>query len=419
MAVTNTNIFATATLTVTQSEADGILVTHNGEIPIHSDQWSGASMPLVLIPTASGTPLLDRAPTSVSASLVDLPADADGQVTLNPVTADPCFKTLGYAMGSLSSYLPSSSGTTTIDECGDVYTQPVHRTAAVTLSAQMVYGGVTVSDTAPFTLHAFDRPYNFRKENESFDMTNEFGRWDFLESVGQGILAPGEGGAVSLGDILNGFVGDGSSVDDVGTRFFEKIANFVDNTHNVDRAELRSLYSIADKLDHPMEDFGIAYPPELLQLMDVTSIPQYELFGVDDCWVYNIGQPACGHIAHTNLGDQLPFATHIVSAGDIMFFNRPHDDNYQTFHVVPDESDNDAYPLSAIQSNAFVGGADTYCFFDYVSGGTGERVGAYIDFDSPFTTIDPQFPVSAWNEDGGAIDLLFEHKLREGLGTNA
>jgi hypothetical protein len=418
MAVTNTSVYASSPLVVTQSTVDGLLITHNGELPLHPHQWSGGIVPIVVMPTSSGVRLLDRIPSSVSAELIGLPDDASGVATLNPVTANPCFHTLGYSMGSVSSYLPSSSGISTIDDCGEVVIKPLHRSATVSLSASMVVDSQTITDSTSFTLHAFDEPYYFRRQNESFNMSKEFDRWDYMASVGNGIMADGENGDISLGDIAKGFVGDGSNYGDIGTQFFEKIANFVDNVCNVDRAGLSPLYSIAKKLDHPMEDFGITYPNELFRLMNTVSISQNELFGADDCWTYRIGQPSCGYIAHTNLGDQLDFYTHSVSAGDVLFFQKPSDNDYRVFHVVPNSNGDELYPLSTIQSNAFDGGASTYCFFDYVSGGSGEQIGAFIDFDSPYTTISTNIPTSAWSGDGGAIDLLFEHKLREGLMLN-
>ena len=138
MAVTNTHIYASAVLTVTQSTADGLSVTHNGEIPFHLNQWSGASMPIVVIPTASGTPLKDRvANSNLSGSIVGLPGDASSLVNLYPVTADPCFKTTGYSLGTISAFLPSSSGNTVVDECGVSYVEPVHRAVSATLNIHM------------------------------------------------------------------------------------------------------------------------------------------------------------------------------------------------------------------------------------------------------------------------------------------
>jgi hypothetical protein len=67
---------------------------------------------------------------------------------------------------------------------------------------------------------------------------------------------------------------------DLGVSTFSKIANFVDNTADIDTCDIKHLYDMMSKIDFQDESFKVRFPEGISRIVDFASISPNKLMGV-------------------------------------------------------------------------------------------------------------------------------------------
>jgi len=151
--------------------------------------------------------------------------------------------------------------------------------------------------------------YNIMKINENFD---------YVETLKSYALMPRLKDQTSLFDEFFAYVGgtQESSPNGIGKRYYEKIANFVDNNADVDAANITQLYGLFDEINYKDKNYNIKFPSDLQRVMDLLSINYSKLVGSDTGFNNNyLNTPFVdAQYSQTNLGAQLSNSS-IITAG--------------------------------------------------------------------------------------------------------
>jgi hypothetical protein len=67
---------------------------------------------------------------------------------------------------------------------------------------------------------------------------------------------------------------------DLGVSTFSKIANFVDNTADIDTCDIKHLYDVMSKIDFQDESFRVRFPEGISRIVDYASISPNKLMGI-------------------------------------------------------------------------------------------------------------------------------------------
>jgi len=251
-------------------------------------------------------------------------------------------------------------------------------------------------------------------------------------------------------------LGDNTSEPEIfGRKIYEKIANFSPNHADIDTGTIDSLYSFADMIGYTLDNHRLPYPPNIKRLIDLLSIKQSRLFGgrdnIDDSFD-SMGYE-CNPKYGQNLGSAIDTETYLLTAGEPVVIRELFNSNYSK--VVPGIANIDSvvvgnfsignalsahpfnthynttysglssYPLSAYEQSwgwgLYGDDWDTvnkyYEFYSYITTTTQEQVHGVIDWSNKMTTIKETASANAdWITKNGTIDLMFDYKLREGLG---
>jgi len=122
-----------------------------------------------------------------------------------------------------------------------------------------------------------DNEYQFRCNNESFDMSQYIASLaipDYMQDF-----------AAFYDTVFKSSVGDSTYTEDnVGSKIYERIANFVDNTADIDRCNIAQLQSLAAMTGYTdIVHLHADIPSELQRLLDIGSVAQNNLWG---SWEY-------------------------------------------------------------------------------------------------------------------------------------
>lgn len=319
--------------------------TNNGlsQPPLPNIMFNGTSFPLFIAPADSEGNILkyygqmNYLPTSSafitnSFKLALLSADGTKNALGNNNLFSTNFQYDAYEGNNISTILLSSFyagilsasytnnfetiGATTNFSLSTAYTtlQAPFAVNPVVLSA---FGFVRDTDGTPFYiegLYLFNYypeyiEYNIMKINENFD---------YVEALKSYALMPRLKDQTSLFDDFFAYVGgtQESSPNSIGKRYYEKIANFVDNNANVDGANITQLYGLFDEINYKDKNYNIKFPSDLQRVMDLLSINYSRLIGYDTGFNSNYENNVVldAQYSQTNLGPQLNNSS-IITAG--------------------------------------------------------------------------------------------------------
>ena len=181
--------------------------------------------------------------------------------------------------------------------------------------------GTLTGMSSPFSVDSYD-DYRFRKFNESWNPKNHMKLYvtqpdfksnenlfnDYIETMVGGV----ENGKYSL-----------------ARRIYEKIANSVQNLHDIDECGIDGLYSLALELDVPIDDYLFGYPEEVAKFMDLASVTHSNIWGCRcQCDVNYFKKaypdhvkfcPSCNHIHGSNLGDFIDYGTYDLTVNKVPY----------------------------------------------------------------------------------------------------
>ena len=258
-----------------------------------------------------------------------------------------------------------------------------------------------------------------RRFNESFDLPQQMRNYALPEHISKNEK-------LFEGLFRGSIDSNQSNHQSLGRTFYEKIANFVGNHRDVDCANIEQLYSLAQEIDVPIDDYNFQFPSELKRIMDIVSIPHHKIWGArckcDKNFKGNSVCVDCEHDHASNLGDLFYPLTYTVTAGvPFIVQNTALRGDYYLIDTVNHPTTTlSTYPLSTLSTISFLTSADysngTYCYFDYTSSVCNVLVEGCVDWDDTYTTLsENNSALSAWYNDGGIIETMINYELHRGL----
>lgn len=179
-----------------------------------------------------------------------------------------------------------------------------------TMADSTIFG--TISGVSnQFKIRPFTQPFELRRFNES---------WDATKSINSYALAPHMNIKYNLWEnFMGNAVGGITPGQQIGRKSYDRIANFPMYHVDISDCNVKQLYSLAQYLDVPIDDYNLSYPPELLRLMDIGSVSHNRLWGEIVKCNLNITEnkicPRCGY-RHTNLNGKIEdLFNYTVTAG--------------------------------------------------------------------------------------------------------
>jgi len=184
-------------------------------------------------------------------------------VTVNPHTHISHFVT---ANNSVAEY--THAGTKSLNANGDFTGNRWYQKYAKTPVTYTVTGSSEVFNI----IDIHNNPYMIRRVNESFNMS------DYINSLMLPEYMQDYG--VLRERFLKSIVGDDTyTYDNIGVKVYERIANFLSNTSDIETCNINQLQSLAAMLDVKVNVFNTNIPCEIQRMLDIFSIPRANLIG--------------------------------------------------------------------------------------------------------------------------------------------
>ena len=313
---------------------------------------------------------------------------------------------------------------------------------------QRKYGGSPITNVALsgmsnlFNIYDFGG-YDIRRYNES---------WDAVNQVRQYARTPQIADNPTYWDgYMKAVWGDASSPQGTGfgREAYEKIANFIPNSVDINTCNINQLYSLAKCVDITMDNYGFQLPPELRRIMDICSVNQQQLWGsrckcyrniTNSYTTYTSGQQIfvtdytcdyCGHMHPGNRGSIFDASSYVVTAFKPFIVEDKVSNNYQLI-IPPLSGTASTYPLSSyyqvvlpagynystvISSSGFHAAIAYFHFYGYVESSCEQQIAGIINWDDPHTTLDETISsVSDWYGNGQTLERIINYTLYKGLG---
>jgi hypothetical protein len=252
-----------------------------------------------------------------------------------------------------------------------------------------------------------DPNYIFKK-NENHDLADQ------MKSVAfQPILANSD-------NIFDNFLGSifgkyPYKVNDLGVASYEKIANFVSNTTDIDYCNVTELYGASSMLDLEFDNFKLSYPPLIERLMDLGSINQSRLWGSRQLSQNNF---MIQHNGIINRGDLITSTNYTVSAGTPVILKIKSINGYKLINtgLIDNQTTYTLNTLALFLNLDPDIWTQYYEFYEFKPGFDNTQTEGLIDWDNPSTTLH-QYASSAenWMGSEGVLETLIAKELYNGL----
>ena len=288
--------------------------------------------------------------------------------------------------------------------------------------------------------------YNIMKINENFD---------YVEALKSYALMPRLRDQTALFDEFFAYVGgtQESNPNSIGKKYYEKIANFVDNNADVDAANITQLYGLFGEINYQDKNYNIKFPADLQRIMDLLSINYSRLLGSDTGYSSNYEKYSFldAQYSQTNLGPQLSNSSTVVAGTNIISYqyfgnvyttitpstiacNTTELESYSAAN--PDCVDTtfnglSSYPLSAYQNNWNWGLpsdvnwntiSQQYNFYYQTPTNVTSinKIDGYVDWSNNLTTLSAiQYNSNLstyFTMSGGLMEQYIDNALRRGVG---
>jgi hypothetical protein len=262
--------------------------------------------------------------------------------------------------------------------------------------------------------------YDLWKVNEDFNPTQTLMDLRFQETL--------QDKTVLFETFFKDIFGDENSDHDaIGVQMYEKIANMVNNTQDLDYSEIDFLNSLAESIDYNNygeEDY--IYPNKIKRIMSLISMDRSKLIGELNKFRENFdvrGRTSKDKFG-VNIGDKINPLTYTVSSNKPIVALEKFSNTYSLLNTYQPISalGSHTYPLSTYSSDwgwalvlpttfNFSDIEKYYLFFDYVDVYDNTPVGGIIDFNNTKTTIlSSSTSASLFNRYG-----VFDHILLDTL----
>ena len=279
--------------------------------------------------------------------------------------------------------------------------------------------------------------------------------FDYVEALKSYALMPSLRDQTALFDDFFAAIGgtQESSPNTIGKRYYEKIANFVDNNADLDAANITQLYSLFDEINYKDKNYKIKFPSDMQRVMDLLSINYSKLVGSNtgNSSNYRNNITVDAEYSQTNLGPKLSDASIITAGTNIIiyqFFGEVFTTTtpstvacnsaaLQTYSAANPSSVDitfnglSSYPISAYQNNwnwglpSDINWSSMYQQFNfYLQEPTVvtdiNKMGGYIDWYNNLTTLSAiQYDSNLstyFTMSGGLMEQYIGNALRRGVG---
>jgi PKD repeat protein len=255
--------------------------------------------------------------------------------------------------------------------------------------------------SVPFTVSEFQNVNQIRRVNESFNNAEYLKSLALPENLNSNTTLFDKFFAASVG---TGYL---SANQDIGQTVYERIANFVGNHSDIDTCNISQLLSLAEQTSTPASDYSAVYPIDILNMLDIASVPRAKLWGMKD------EIP----LLPQSIGEKYDTFTATVTAGDKIILKNKFDSTLSLISVPLSGGIVPVYPLSSFEGYGFVQPVTTnYLFYKLDPVYSGKYIENLIDWNSQYTTQSPTAStLEEWYGENGAIESAFRYLLTKNL----
>lgn len=253
--------------------------------------------------------------------------------------------------------------------------------------------------------------YDVRKFNESWDATTQIHNYALPEHLYNNVNLFEN----YIGNMIGGLQ---TSANSIGRALYERIANYVPNHSDVDTSNVNQLYSLAENINVPIDDYNFVYPTDLKRMMDIVSIPHKNLWGERCKCAQNFKSVFgycnnCGHKHLPNRGAVLDTTTYQPSA-NIPFLAEYKFDRNIYEQITPLNNFSSIFVAS---SGYLINDANDYCYYTYISTPCNVQVEGIISWDDEYTTLNENISgLNDWYGQNEIVEKMFNYILHKGLG---
>ena len=260
-------------------------------------------------------------------------------------------------------------------------------------------------------------PLEIKKQNQDFNMSQQLKDLAISPTI--------KNNSFLFDTVIKSIYGDSVKFNDIGTIFYEKIANFLANHNDIDVCEIDSLYQLAEMIDVSVDDYRLSFPAQLKQIMNLLTITHSKLWGIkckcntnfrnsENCTQTDICK-ICGKCKINNKGEKIPDSALVDVNKPIVIYEKSID-SYFLHHPATINS-NSAYPITDLTAIGLKYPVSVnYEFFEYIPTASNFYTENVIDWDNSNTTLN--FNLSTyqdWTENDGIIDTMLNFYLYNGL----
>lgn len=423
----NSRVYASVPHSIIALEPTDLVITQDGIRPINQIQWSGVPIPIVIsvanLNSNCSNILHYTSGSLISANITGRCSTIDENIPLQTFELfdENCFSTGGYILTSITiTAIPPISVQGIFDPC-EYETQEKEYIRRYAMDTQ-IFAKAVVSDgvnnftltgiSNTFSIYPFENFYTFRRHGESHNISDDLNYYGFTEYIKQ---------HENLWKYSDAILDD--SIDSLGTNLYYKIDQFVKNTQDLDRCDLKSLRNAATELDVVFEDYNLSFPNELNRIVELASLPFQKLIGTrcvcntnfykcENCCNTNVCK-LCGFDKRTNIGDILSF-TDYITAGTPILYRETGSQIYEIFNVLPQGGQN-VFQLQTLTAQNFDTITD-YCFYEWDSTYQNNPIESEIDYQSEFNMISPTVTsITEWYDENGILEEMINYTLTKGL----
>jgi len=299
----------------------------------------------------------------------------------------------------------------------------VYISASGTLTNKLLSSYTLLGNSTPFNVYPSNN-FDYYKTNENFNAEQTLKDLRFQETLLDKELLFGG----FLGGILGG---DTATHEAIGLKSYEKIANFVQNTQDLDKCEIGYIDSLGQTMnynDTRAEKYH--YPERIKRLINTLSIDKSKLVGTSNKFRENLDIK--GRTSKTeygiNIGNKINTTTYTITAGTPIVALEKFSNTYNLLNTFQPVSSTGStiYKLSAYNSNwgwpmvlpavfNFKEISKYYLFFEYNDQYDGTILDGVIDFTNNKTTIPSTVSTSDMISQNGIMDNMFLDTLYQSL----
>lgn len=279
-----------------------------------------------------------------------------------------------------------------------------------------------IGESNEFQIKKFERPYELRRFNESWDTAATMKSFALAEHTFNNPVFFDNFLEVSVGGLNPNF-------QSLGRRFYERISNFVKNNSDIDVCNLNQLYSLHQEIDTPIDDYRLSYPSEIRRLVDIMSIKKENLLGGFCKCNRNftrVSNPCyfCGHFHPLNRTETPINPSNYTVSANIPFVIEniyTKKENYQFDLIYPSTQDMNGLETGIMSSFASISWLTSanylkYNIYDFIPDYCNEQMEGVINWNDSYTTL--LSSVSTYNDlyrDNGILEEVFNFEIHRGL----